>query len=166
MGTAIGFDPELAPDAFRGARSLRLASGQPFTSDLSAQDFTMLLRAGYRPVTLAMASCVFGIDPREARQFRGQDAEILSVTQAFFDARETAMDRLQQDLFRELPKGSPDEPIGIVGMTVGEAAYGENQSAPIVEFTAVGTAVAPVHPGDPRMSAVHPRPQLVMPLAD
>ncbi len=111
-----------------------------------------------------MASCVFGIDPREARQYRGQDAEILSVTQAFFDARETAMDRLQQDLFNELPKGSPDEPIGIVGMTVGEQTYGDRQSAPLVEFTAVGTAVALLHPQDPRRAPTHPRPLLVVPL--
>lgn len=164
MGTAVGFDPDLAPEAMKVAPSLRLASGQPFTSDLSAPDFVALLRAGYRPVTLAMASCVFGIDPREARQYRGQDAEILSVTQAFFDARETAMDRLQQDLFNELPKGSPDEPIGIVGMTVGEQTYGDRQSAPLVEFTAVGTAVALLHPQDPRRAPTHPRPLLVVPL--
>ena len=76
---------------------MRLANGRPFTSDLTALDFVALLRAGYRPVTLAMASCVYGLDPRELRQYRGQDAEITSLTQAFFDARESAMDRLQAE---------------------------------------------------------------------
>jgi uncharacterized protein YbjQ (UPF0145 family) len=163
-GTAIGFDREHAPEALRGAPSLRLANGHPFTSDLTGPDFITLLRAGYRPVTLAMASCVYGLDPRELRQYRGQDAEILSFTQAFFDARETAMARLQDDVFRELPKGSPDAPAGIVGMTVSEATYGGRQSAPIVEFTAVGTAIAPLAPGDPRRAAVPPRPTVVVPL--
>jgi uncharacterized protein YbjQ (UPF0145 family) len=163
-GTAIGFDAGLAPEAFRDAPSLRLASGWPFTSDLTATDFVALLRAGYRPVTLAMSSCVYGLDPRELRQYRGQDAEVTSLTQAFFDARETAMDRLQEDLFHELPKGGVDEPIGIVGMTVGEATYGDRQSAPLVEFTAVGTAIAHLHGQDPRRAATRPRPQVVVPL--
>jgi uncharacterized protein YbjQ (UPF0145 family) len=163
-GTAIAFDHQHAPDALKSSPSLRLANGHPFTSDLSGPDFVTLLRAGYRPVTLAMASCVYGLDPRELRQFRGQDTEILSFTQAFFDARETAMSRLQDDVFRELPKTSPDAPVGIVGMTVSEATYGGRQSAPIVEFTAVGTAIAPLAPGDPRRAATPPRPQMVVPL--
>jgi hypothetical protein len=74
------------------------------------------------------------------------------------------MDRLQAELFKELPRGTPDEPIGIVGMTVGEATYGDRQSAPLVEFTAVGTAIAMMHAQDPRRAATHPRPQLVVPL--
>ena len=163
-GTAIGFDHDRAPATMRGAPSLRLATGAPFTSDLTGPDFVALLRAGYRPVTLAMASCVYGLDPRELRKYRGQDAEITSFTQAFFDARESAMDRLQQDVFHELPRGSPDEPVGIVGMTVGEQTYGDRQSAPLVEFTAVGTAVALLADNDPRRAATHPRPQLVVPL--
>jgi uncharacterized protein YbjQ (UPF0145 family) len=162
-GTAVGFDRTHAPESMRGAPSLRLANG-PFTSDLSATDFVALLRAGYRPVTLAMASCVYGLDPRELRKYRGQDAEITEFTQAFFDAREAAMDRLQQDVFKELPRGSPDAAVGIVGMTVGEATYGERMSAPIVEFTAVGTAVAMLSPDDPRRAPTHPRPALVVPL--
>jgi uncharacterized protein YbjQ (UPF0145 family) len=164
MGTAVGFDRDRAPEAMRDAPSLRLADGTPFTSDLTGPDFVALLRAGYRPVTLAMASCVYGLDPRELRQYRGQDAEITSFTQAFFDARESAMDRLQRDVFAELPRGSPDAPVGIVGMTVKEATYGEQQSAPLVEFSAVGTAIAHLHPGDPRRAATPLRPQLVVPL--
>ncbi len=164
MGTAIGFDRDRAPEAFRDAPSLRLANGKPFTSDLTGPDFVALVRAGYRPVMLAMASCVYGLDPRELRQYRGQDSEITSFTQAFFDARESAMDRLQKDVFHEHQRGSPDAPVGIVGMTVKEATYGEQQSAPLVEFSAVGTAIAYLHPNDPRRATTHPRPQMVVPL--
>jgi hypothetical protein len=74
------------------------------------------------------------------------------------------MDRLQHDVFREHPRGTPDAPIGIVGMTVKEASYGEQQSAPLVEFSAVGTAIAYLREDDPRRSPTHPRPQLVVPL--
>jgi uncharacterized protein YbjQ (UPF0145 family) len=164
LGTAVGFDPTYAPPETRNAPSLRLANGMPFTSDLTAPDFIMLLRAGYRPITVAMGACVYGLDPREMRAYRGRDDEIVAYTQAFFDARETAMDRLQHDLFAAHPRGTPDEPIGIVGMTVSESTYGGRQSAPIVEFTAVGTAVAHMHPQDPRRTNEHPKPQLVVPL--
>jgi uncharacterized protein YbjQ (UPF0145 family) len=163
-GTAVASDHSHGPEALKSAPSLRLASGRPFTSDLTAQDFVTLLMAGYRPVLLAMASCVYGLDPRELRTYRGQDAEITSFTQAFFDARETAMSRLQHDIFHELPRGSPDAPVGIVGMTVSEATYGGRGSAPIVEFTALGTAIAPLAQGDPRRAPSLPRPTVVVPL--
>ena len=163
-GTAVGFDRNHAPPAFRNAGSLHLADGGPFTSDLSGHDFVALLRAGYRPITVAMGACVYGLDPREMRSFRGRDDEITVYTQAFFDARELAMERLQQDLFRDHPRGTADAPIGIVGMTVSESVYGGGQSAPIVEFTAIGTAVAYLSPDDPRHTGEHPRPRLVVPL--
>src|SRR5580700_2176531 len=164
MGTAIGFDASVAAPAHRGATSLRLSGGTPFTSDLTAPDFVKLLRGGYRPIAVAMGACVYGLDPRHLRDYRTRDAEVSEYTQAFFDARETAMDRLQQDLFREHPEGTPDAPVGIVGVSVSESVYGGGQSAPIVEFTAIGTAVAELAPGDPRRGPAHARPQMVVPL--
>ena len=88
------------------------------------------------------------------------------MTQAFFDARETAMERLQQDLFRRFPHNSPDHPSGIVGMTVDEQVYGGSGASgpPIVEFRALGTAIAPLASGDPRRAPTPPRPRLVVPL--
>ena len=164
MGTAVGFDATQAPVAQRGATSLRLANGTPFTSDLTAPDFVKLLRGGYRPVEVAMGACVYGLDPRHLRDYRTRDAEVSEYTQAFFDARETAMDRLQQDLFKHHPEGTADAPVGIVGVTVSESVYGGGQSAPIVEFTAIGTAVAELAPNDPRRGPAHSRPTMVMPL--
>ncbi|MBI3271777.1 MAG: hypothetical protein HYZ53_22490 [Planctomycetes bacterium] len=113
-----------------------------------------------------MGNCVHGLDPRELRKARGRDLELESYTQAFFDARELAMERLRQDLFREWPQGKPDAPTGIVGMTVSESTY-DGQAAsgpPIVEFTALGTAVAPLATNDPRRGAGPSKPRLVMPL--
>ena len=166
MGTAVGFDRAHAPPSLRNAPTLMLANGLPFTSDLTGPEFVALLRGGYRPVAVAMGNCVYGLDPRELRRYRGIDAEIQAFTQAFFDARETAMERLQRDLFAEFPPGHPDLPSGIVGMTVTENTHGGDmlQGPPIVEFTAVGTAVAPLREGDPRRSPTPPRPVVVVPL--
>lgn len=166
VGTAVSFDREHAPEAIKDAPDLRLSDGSPFDSDLSAADFAVLLAAGYRPVTVAMGSCVYGLDPRTLREFRGQDTEITPYTQAFFDARELAMDRLQHDLFKAYPASSPDAPEGIVGMTVRESTYGEQgpSGPPIVEFTAVGTAIAPLAASDPRRATSMPKPRLVVPL--
>ena len=163
LGTAIGFDRSHLPQ-LRNVPSLHLADGTPFTSDLTGPDFVTLLRAGYRPISLAMGACVYGLDPRHLRAYRNRDAEVSEYTQAFFDARETALDRLQQDLFREHPQGSADSPAGIVGVTVSESVYGGGRSAPIVEFAALGTAVAELAEGDPRRGPAHARPQLVVPL--
>lgn len=165
-GTAVGFDPDHAPPQLRGAPDLRLDGGAPFLSDLAGPDFVALLRAGYRPITVAMGTCVYGLDPRELRRYRGYDAEILAYTQALFDAREAAMDRLQRDLFAGFAPDSPDAPTGIVGMTVKEGTYGGQAAGgpPIVEFSAVGTAIAPLAAGDPRRAAEHPAPRLVVPL--
>lgn len=166
VGTAVQFDPRHAPERIRNSPSLRLQNGQPFDSDLSGAEFVTLLTAGYRPVTVAMGNCVYGIDPRVLRAYRDKDAEIEPVTRAFFDARELAMERLQQDLFQHWPRGTPDCPVGIVGMTVDEAVYGGAGASgpPIVEFTALGTAIAPLHPQDPRRAPTPPRPKLVVPL--
>ncbi len=166
VGTAIAFDASYAPATLKHAPSLRLSNGTPFDSDLSASDFITLLSAGYRPVTVAMGNCVYGLDPREQRQYRGKDAEITSYTQAFFDARELAMERLQHDLFKSFPKGTPDSPAGIVGMTVEEETYGGGGASgpPIVEFTALGTAVAALKADDPRRGAGPPKPALVVSL--
>ena len=166
VGTAVVFDRTRVPRHLQDAPSLKLANGKPFDSDLSGGDFVTLLAAGYRPITVAMGNCVYGLDPRILRAYRGKDDEIQPYTRAFFDARELAMERLQEDLFAAWPKGSPDCPTGIVGMTVSESVYGGSGASgpPIVEFTALGTAIAPLQANDPRLRVAPPKPQLVVPL--
>ena len=166
VGTAVVFDRKHLPHALVGAPSLRLHNGAPFDSDLSGADFVTLLSAGYRPITVAMGNCVYGLDPRTLRNYRGKDDEIREYTTAFFDARELAMERLQHDLFKEWPRTSPDCPTGIVGMTVAEDTYGGAGASgpPIVEFTALGTAIAPLEPSDPRRKLPPMKPTVVVPL--
>lgn len=166
LGTAVVFDSSRAPAALQRAPSLRLASGAPFDSDLTTSDFVTLLASGYRPITVAMGNCVYGLDPRELRAYRGRDDEIQVFTQAFFDARETAMQRLQDELYGKWQLAGPKGPAGIVGMTVSEATYGAGGASgpPIVEFTAIGTAVAHMDPDDPRRAQELPKPRVVVPL--
>lgn len=176
VGTAVGFDREHGPVELRSAPTLRLDGGAPFTSDLSGQDFVALLRSGYRPVTVASGTCVYQLNTQDMARYRGYNAEITEFTRAFFDARESAMERLQYDLFAWRPAGHPDAPTGIVGMKVSEAAHrpqilgggraamSPGATSPVVEFTAVGTAIVPLRPDDPRRSREPVKPVVVVPL--
>jgi uncharacterized protein YbjQ (UPF0145 family) len=164
VGTAIAFDQEHASPELRSAPSLALANG-PFTSDLAGQDFVTLLRAGYRPVSIALGNCVYEVS-RTALQgmWTAGNVEIGEYTTAFMNARETAMDNLQKDLERELgkPGSRADAPVGVVGMSVEEQAHAG--AAQLIEYTAVGTAVAHLHKNDPRRARELPAPVVVVPL--
>ncbi len=106
VGTAIAFDPTHAPPALASAPSLRLSTG-PFTSDLAGQDFVTLLRAGYRPIAIALGDCVYEVSKSALRGlWRAGNVEIAEYTQAFMNARETAMQDLERDLEADIPRGS------------------------------------------------------------
>jgi len=171
LGTAIAYDTEHAPHDMKGAPTLHLADGRPFTSALSGQDFVTLLRAGYRPISLAVGCCVYELNGYGVYPYAqaGRNDEIAEYTQALFDARESAMERMTQDLFAEFglagahaAAGHPDAPVGVVGMSVSEAAHAGMRN--VIEYTAVGTAVAHVRDGDPRRAASPPAPAIVVPL--
>jgi len=122
-----------------GVSSWRANNGKPFQSDLSGQDFWTLLHAGYRPVGMVMGNCVYYVAPQQLQQGQNswgvpyqQNMELVGPTQAFYDARELAMERMQveaESLGAE----------GIVGVTVDESnhTWGVN----VLEFSAIGTAV-------------------------
>ena len=171
LGTAVSFDHAHAPVDLRGAPTLHMADGRPFTSALSGQDFVTLLRAGYRPVSICVGCCVYELSGYGVWPYAqaGRNDEIAEYTQALFDAREVAMERMTKDLFAEfgLPgahaaAGHPDAPVGVVGMNVSEQAHAG--VANVIEYTAIGTAVAHVRDGDPRKAATPPAPQIVVPL--
>src|SRR5436309_810178 len=71
-----------------------------FTSDLSGQDFWMLLKSGYRPVSLVMGNCVYHVAHQSLGswfQTVGTNCEMPNFTQALYDARELAMERMQYE---------------------------------------------------------------------
>src|SRR4051812_46725648 len=115
----------------------RAPNGRPFTSDLSGQDFWTLLRAGYRPVGLVMGTCVYHVAFRGIGQFfrqMGQNAEMENYTQALYDARELAMERMQYEAGQVGAEG-------IVAVQLHEKSHGWGSH--VIEFFAIGTAIVP-----------------------
>ena len=136
--------------------SYRTIHDKPFTSDLSGQDFWTVLKAGYRPVGMVMGSCVYHIAYQNLQQRLQsltkitKNVEMVDFTQALYDARELAMERMQEEAI-DL------EAEGIVGVEISEGSY--SWASHIIEFFAVGTAVVPM-----RSDHHIPPPQLVLSL--
>ncbi|MGH2444363.1 MAG: heavy metal-binding domain-containing protein, partial [Chloroflexota bacterium] len=133
----------------------RAPNGRPFTSDLSGQDFWTLLSAGYRPVGLVMGNCVYHVAHQGLGGFfkqMGQNQEMVNFTQALYDARELAMERMQAE-------GERAQSEGIVGVQIHERSHGWGSH--VIEFFAVGTAVIPT-----RDDHEIPKPSMVLTLND
>jgi len=137
----------------RGGELHRAPNGRPFTSDMSGQDFSTLLRAGYRPTGLVMGNCVYHV----ARQGMlaslkqvGRNVEMPNFTQALYEARELAMERMQAEA-DEL------QAEGIVGARIIERSHGWGSH--VIEFFAIGTSVVSTNP-DHQIE----KPALVLPL--
>ena len=115
-----------------GAQGWRAPNNKPFQSDLSGQDFWTLLRAGYRPLGFVMGNCVYHIAAQGMPWGQQQNMELQAYTQALYDSRELAMERMQVE-------GTELGAEGIVGVAVEETnhTWGYN----VIEFSAVGTAV-------------------------
>jgi len=140
IGTAV---KNVAGEGGGGQHGWRANNGKPFQSDLSGQDFWTLLHAGYRPVGMVMGNCVYYVAPQIQGQANSwgppqgyqQNMELAGPTQAFYDARELAMERMQAE-------AEALGAEGIVGVTVDESnhTWGVN----VLEFSAIGTAVTPI----------------------
>jgi uncharacterized protein YbjQ (UPF0145 family) len=131
----------------------RAPNGRPFTSDLNGQDFSTLLRAGYRPVGLVMGNCVYHVAHQSMRQTWkqiGRNVEMPNFTQALYEARELAMGRMQAEA-EQLQAG------GLVGVQLTERSHGWGSH--VIEFFAVATAVVPT-----TSEHIIDRPALVLPL--
>jgi uncharacterized protein YbjQ (UPF0145 family) len=128
IGTAVKSDQP----GFRGAEN------RPFTSDLSGQDFWTLLEAGYRPLGFVMGNCVYYVGQGPSSGLGGQpleNKELVGPTQALYDSRELAMERMQVE-------AEALGAAGIVGVVIDENNHTWGPS--VLEFSAVGTAVIPI----------------------
>jgi uncharacterized protein YbjQ (UPF0145 family) len=137
-----------------GCKAFRGVKGQPFTSDLSGQDFWALLAAGYRPLELVMGSCVYHVARRGALKTMlqaGQNVELTNFSQALYDARELAMERMQNE-------AAAVQAEGVVGADIHEDSHAWQPH--VIEFFAVGTAVVPI--SGERSGSDIPDPQLVL----
>ncbi|MGH7097169.1 MAG: heavy metal-binding domain-containing protein [Stellaceae bacterium] len=138
----------------QGQPGFKGPKGQPFTSDLSGQDFWTLLQAGYRPLEMVMGSCVYHVAHQGMLRSLGtigRNTELTNFSQALYDAREIAMERMQQE-------ASEAGAEGVVGVDLHEGSH--NWQPHVIEFFAVGTAVTPIA-GEPDAAAIAD-PQLVL----
>jgi uncharacterized protein YbjQ (UPF0145 family) len=134
--------------------TLRTVSNKPFTSDLSGQDFWTLIQAGYVPLGLVMGTCVYHVAHMSLRGWFntvGQNAEMPNFTQATYEARELAVDRMQYEAMQLRSDG-------IVGTQIQERPY--YWGAHVIEFFAIGNAVRSLRP-DHEIA----KPQLTLPLS-
>jgi uncharacterized protein YbjQ (UPF0145 family) len=131
----------------------RAPTGRPFTSDLSGQDFAALLRAGYRPVGLTMGNCVYHVARQGMMQTlkqAGRNVEQVNFTQALYEARELAMERMQNE-------ADEVQAEGVVGARIVERSHGWGSH--VIEFFAIGTGVVSTNPNH-----IIEKPALVLPL--
>jgi uncharacterized protein YbjQ (UPF0145 family) len=132
------------------AGSHRAPNGQPFTSDLSTQDFYRLLYTGSIPVAFVLGTCVYHVAHQSFLQTlkqAGRNMEMPLFTQAVYAARELALGRMQGEAQRAQANGI----VGVRSM-VANHIWGEHAT----EFLAVGTAIrtAPEPKELPRPSLV------------
>lgn len=130
IGTAVSAESEPG--------SWRTRSGKPFTSDLSGQDFWTLVQSGYAPLSMVIGTCVYHVAHRSFGQTTTgvtQSSELVSFTQALYEARELAMERMQAEA---ISMGAE----GIVGVQLIEKSH--FWGSHVIEFFAIGTAVRPI----------------------
>jgi uncharacterized protein YbjQ (UPF0145 family) len=150
----------------RGGDSFKNVRGKPFQSDLSGQEFWMLIKGGYRPVGFVMGNCVYYVPPNLLQAPATLSCELSAYTHALYDARELAIERLQAE-------AEALGATGVVDVTVSEQshAWRQNfvnignaalQTGEMIELFVIGTAVVPM-PGaggagmaePPRASLIH-----------
>ena len=97
------------------------------------------MQTGKRPVGLVMGNCVYHVAHRgmmQSMRQTGQNVELEQYTQALYDARELAMERMQKEA-----EAIGDGVLGIVEVKLHENNHGWGSH--VIEFFALGTAVVP-----------------------
>ncbi len=139
VGTAVSAEQE---------GDWKTPEGKPFTSDLSGQDFWVLLQSGHAPLGLVLGTCVYHVAHQgmfKAMGNIGQNREMPNFTQALYEARELAMERMQDEAKKLKAEG-------IVGVQIQEKSH--IWGSHTIEFFAMGTAVRKLPEGEiatPRM---------------
>ena len=96
IGTAVKVDGWEKEDLENG----------PFTSELNGQEFWQLIHAGYRPVNVVFGICTYYVNSDNNTRsltlnrgwFSSGNQEIRQWTRGFYDARESAIKGLQDDI--------------------------------------------------------------------
>jgi uncharacterized protein YbjQ (UPF0145 family) len=141
IGTAVR-----APDAAYGR-------GQPFTSDLSGQDFAKLIMTGWVPVGLALGISIGSrhddrTTVRQARWASG-NAEVAGWTELVNESRRDARRQLESEVKR---LGAEGVVIAAMRLQVSQRAcpVTVGRRDHVVETTLIGTAIASFSLAEPR----------------
>ncbi len=101
-----------------------------FTSDLSVNEFLLVKQVGFHPLGLVMGSSIYHIGLQKGNW--GSSQELTKLTAAMYNARELAMNRMEE----EADQLGADGVVG-VRLDVNFYEWGHDSA----EFIAVGTAV-------------------------
>jgi uncharacterized protein YbjQ (UPF0145 family) len=138
----------IPPAAQKRLDEVRARGGGFFTSDLSTNEFLLIRRAGFRPLTQVMGSCFYNVGWQwmpigsqsaffgggwAMRYSQGETVELETQTEAWNEARRIAIGRLAE----EARRAGADAVVG-VRLKRGEFDW----AAGVLEFIAVGTAVS------------------------
>ena len=124
---AAGSTEGLPSDAAHRLEELR--SGL-FTSDLSVNEFLLVKEAGFHPLGFVMGSSIYHIGLQ--KRSWGSSQELTTLTSAMYNARELAMNRMEE----EADQLGAD---GVVGVRLDVNFYEWGHGS--AEFIAIGTAV-------------------------
>ena len=122
------WEPQAADS--RLAHTAGAEPGGVFTSDLSVSEYALLGEAGFEPLGFVVGSSIYHVGLQIGRW--SQNAELQTLTQAMYNARELAMARMRA----EADHLGAD---GIVGVSLRLQMYAWGQE--VLEFVATGTAV-------------------------
>ena len=115
---------------------------EPFVSNLSGQDHWMVRKEGYKPVGFVFGNCSWCQYPdwrSQSAMFSWSNAELTSLTQGVYTARELAINRMEAEAHAVHAEGV----VGVtVEMKVNEYEDGNNNRWYIMTFNAFGTAIA------------------------
>ena len=126
--SAAAWEPQAAES--RLAQTAGASPSGVFTSDLSVSEYVLLGEAGFEPLGFVVGSSIYHVGLQIARWGRNQELQVL--TQAMYNARESAMARMRA----EADHLAAD---GIVGVQLRMQMYSWGQAC--LEFVATGTAV-------------------------
>jgi uncharacterized protein YbjQ (UPF0145 family) len=125
---ATAWEPQAADT--RLAQTAGAQEAGIFTSDLSVSEYVLLGEAGFEPLGFVVGSSIYHVGIQVGRW--NQNQELTVLTQAMYNARELAMERMQS----EADHLGAD---GIVGVNLKLQMYAWGQG--VLEFVATGTAV-------------------------
>ena len=125
---------------YRSPGSFVTPRGRPFTSDLSTEDFALMVNAGLRPLSFVIGSCVYQmgyLPPKIQSVQQTANSEMPGYGKAIDEARATALMRMSDEAAYYLGDG-------VINVKVQENSYAWSNL--LIEYLASGTCIS--RPGD------------------